>query len=407
MKIHDYLTTAAHSILPGEIARRKPFEKTVKKFSAWFSVLLIALILAGCAGGSGEPTNGDVVVYVGVPLTGFQANAGQTVLGGVRLAAAEANRSGGLNGYRVVVRGLDDESTDDVAVANVQTIQEAIARGDKVLGVIGHLNSGQTLAAMAEYSKMALVVVTPTASEPSITAQNYKNFFRVNANDTIQADTLTRFLTQKLGAKSVAVIYNDSSYGKTLGAEMKKRLAAAGAKIAVDLQVKEGQSTFPVEVPKVQSAAPDAIFYAGYEIETPYLREALVTAGIQAPMVASDGAFLSVTIDESNGTAEGMYISAFAPSPKMASATWFEGYQAVESRNPDTYSVNGYVAMSVLLDAARKANAFDSSKVADALRSGTFKTLLGDLKYQPNGDLVDAKIWVYQVKDSSFQQVEW
>jgi len=63
-------------------------------------------------------------------------------------------------------------------------------------------------------------------------------------------------------------------------------------------------------------------------------------------MVASDGAFLSVTIDEANGAAEGMYISSFAPSPKnIASASWIEAYQAVESRNPDTYSVNGYVAI--------------------------------------------------------------
>ena len=253
-----------------------------------------------------EPTKGEVVVYVGVPLTGFQANAGQTVLGGVRLAAAEANYNGGLDGFKVVVRGLDDESDDGVAVDNVKIVQDAIAKGDKVLGVIGHLNSGQTIAAMEEYAKMPLVVITPTASEPSITAQGYKNFFRVNANDTVQADTLVRFLTQKLGAKSVAVLYNDSTYGKTLGQEMKTRLAKAGASVAADIQVKEGQSVFTTEVPQVQKAAPDAIFYAGYEIETPYLRQALVEAGLQVPMVASDGAFLSVTIDESNGTAEGM-----------------------------------------------------------------------------------------------------
>jgi branched-chain amino acid transport system substrate-binding protein len=377
-----------------------------------FSVLAGMLLgtLSGCAGNlsSGAPTKGDVIVYVGVPLTGYQANAGQTVLGGVRLAAAEANRNGGLNGYKVVVRGLDDESDDGVAVDNIKTIQDALDKGEKVLGVIGHLNSGQTIAAMEQYSKMPIVVITPTASEPSITQHNYKNFFRVNANDTVQAETLVRFLTQKLSAKNVAVLYNDTSYGKTLAQEVKTRLAAAGAKVAVDIMVKEGQSTFPTEVPKVVSAAPDAIFYAGYEIETPYLREALVTAGVKAPMVASDGAFLSVTIDEANGTAEGMYVSSFAPSPKtVASPTWYEGYQAVESRNPDTYSVNGYVAMSVLLDAASKANSLSYDKVAAALQTNTFKTIIGDLKYQPNGDLADARIWMYQVTNSEFQQVNW
>jgi len=382
----------------------------IKKLSTagLLAVLLVAM-LAGCAGSSGgEPTKGEVVVYVGVPLTGFQANAGQTVLGGVRLAAAEANLNGGLNGYKVVVRGLDDESDDSVAVANVQTIQDAISKGEKVLGVIGHLNSGQTIATMELYSKMPLVVITPTASEVSITQQNYTNFFRINANDTVQADTLSRFLTQKLNAKNVAVMYNDTAYGKGLAQQIEQRLASLGAKVAVAIQVKEGQSTFTDEVPKVKSAAPDAIFYAGYEIETPYLREALVTSGVTVPMVASDGAFLSVTIDESNGTAEGMYVSSFAPSPKsIASASWIEAYQAVESRNPDTYSVNGYVAMTVLLDAARKANSFDSAKVSDTLRANTFKTVIGDLKYQPNGDLVDARIWMYQVTNNEFQQVDW
>ncbi len=380
-----------------------------KIFSTCLLAMLLLAIAAGCAGSQGSaPTKGEVVVYVGVPLTGFQANAGQTVLGGVRLAAAEANLNGGLNGYKVVVRGLDDESDDSVAVANVQTVQDAINKGDKVLGVIGHLNSGQTIATMELYSKMPLVVVTPTASEVSITQHNYTNFFRINANDTVQADTVSRFLTQKLAAKNVAVLYNDTAYGKGLANEIKQRLVSLGAKVAVDIQVQEGQSTFTTEVPKVKSAAPDAIFYAGYEIETPYLREALVTAGVTVPMLASDGAFLSVTIDEANGTAEGMYVSAFAPSPKtIATAQWIEAYQAVESRNPDTYSVNGYVAMTVLLDAARKANSFDSGKVSDALRANTFKTIIGDLKYQPNGDLVNARIWIYQVKDNEFQQVDW
>lgn len=372
--------------------------------------LLAALLwsgLAGCTAAPGaQPTKGEVVVYVGVPLSGFQANAGQTVLGGVRLAAAEANRSGGLNGYKVVVRGLDDESTDEVAVDNIQTIQDALDRGEKVLGVIGHLNSGQTAAAMEQYSRMGLVVITPTASEPSISQKNYPNFFRANANDTVQADTLARFLAQTLNARAVAVISNDTGYGKTLAQEVKTRLAAQGVRVALEMQIKEGQSTFSNELPKIQGAAPDAIFYAGYEIETPYLREALVNAGVTVPMVASDGAFLSVTIDEANGAAEGLYVSSFAPSPQsISSATWFEAYQAVEARNPDTYSVNGYVAMSILIDGARKANSLEWQKVSAAIKANTFKTVIGDLRYQPNGDLVDAQIWMYQVKQGAFQPV--
>ena len=62
-------------------------------------VLILALLLSACGGGgSSEPTRGDVIVYVAVPLSGFQANGGQTILGGVRLAAAEIYRRGGLRG---------------------------------------------------------------------------------------------------------------------------------------------------------------------------------------------------------------------------------------------------------------------------------------------------------------------
>ncbi len=131
-----------------------------KRFLAM--ILVIVLAVTAACGGGGTPDRGDAVVYVAVPLSGFQANGGQTVLGGARLAAEEINRKGGLRGYRVVVRPLDDESSDDVAVARVGDIQSALDGGETVLGVIGHLNSGQTLAAMDLYKDMPLLVVTPT-----------------------------------------------------------------------------------------------------------------------------------------------------------------------------------------------------------------------------------------------------
>ena len=56
-------------------------------------------------------------VYVAGPLSGFQANTGQTVAGGVRLMAEQLNRSGGLLGYKVKVVALDDEADSDVAVS--------------------------------------------------------------------------------------------------------------------------------------------------------------------------------------------------------------------------------------------------------------------------------------------------
>ena len=146
---------------------------------------------------------------------------------------------------------------------------------------------------------------------------------------------------------------------------------------------------------------------AFFEIETAFLCAALRDAGIKLPMLASDGAFVSTTIDESNGAAEGLYVSAFAPSPhNVANAKWFEAYQAVEYRNPDNFSINGYVAMQVLADGINKANKLDATAIAQALHNSALNTLLNALSYEKNGDLVNPKIWIYQVKNGEFQQVQ-
>jgi branched-chain amino acid transport system substrate-binding protein len=371
-------------------------------------VLIFALFLSACggAGSTSEPSKGDVIVYVAVPLSGFQANAGQTVLGGARLRAAEVNAQGGLKGYRVVVEGIDDESDSDAASSVAEEIAASVASGEPVLGVIGHLNSGQTLAAMEIYKDLPLTIVTPTASEVSLTQKGYPNFFRVNANDAVQARVDAEFLVNTLGVRRVAVVYNDDPYGIGLAEAVADNLRALGAEVVTQIQVAVEQIDYSVEVPQVVGANPDAVFYAGYEVECPYLRYALTQAGLSVPFLASDGCFLSATIDESNETAEGMYVSAFGPSPWAAAGDdWIKAYQEVEYRNPDTYSLNGYTAMKVLLDGAEKAGDFGGEAVAEAVRGLDFDSLLGHISYDPTGDLKDPTIYIFRVQNEEFVQV--
>ncbi len=372
-------------------------ERSVWRLTAL--LMIVALVLAACGSGSSEPTKGELTVYVGAPLSGFQANGGQTVLGGVRLAAEEFNRAGGLLGYKVVVVPLDDESDSDVAVSLAEQVKADIAAGKRVLGVVGHYNSGQTIAAMDVYKDLPIVVLTPTSSEMSLTQQGYGNFFRINANDATQARIDAAFLVSKLQAKRVAIVHNDDPYGIGLAKLLGDELGKLGAQAVLNLQVKVEQSEYSAEVQQIKAAAPDAIFYAGYEIETPYLRNALVKNGVLLPFMASDGAFLSATIDESDNTAEGMYISSFAPQPSsVVDKAWIAAYQAVEYRNPDTYSINGYSAMKAMGEAAKKANSIDAKQVAAALRSIDLTTPVGKVAYEASGDLKEQRIYIFQVQ---------
>ncbi len=366
------------------------------------TLLIFLLILTAC---SSAPTK-EATLYVAAPMTGFQANGGQTVVGGARLKAEEVNRAGGVAGYKVNLVALDDASDPDVALEITDVVQAALAGGENVLGFIGHYNSGETLAAMEIYGNLPIVVITSNASNVALTEKGYDRFFRIVANDRVQADADADFLVNVLNAGKIAILYNNTAYGQGLFQEMKRALSARGADVVLAIEVEEARDRYLEEVEAIRAAQPDAVFYAGYEIEAPYLRADLVEAGIDIPMLASDGAFLSATIDEAAGAAEGMYISAFGPSPSAAAdKAWIEAYQAVEYRNPDTYSINGYAAAEVLLVAVEKASSINANHIADALRDLNIDTMIGAVQYDNAGDRVNPPIFIYQVQDNAFVQV--
>ena len=372
------------------------------------TVTLLALAVAACGGGGEKkPTKGDVFVYVAAPLSGFQANGGQTVVGGVRLKAEELNEQGGLLGYRVVVRGVDDESDNDVALAVANEVAAAVNRGEKVLGVIGHLNSGQTGVGMEIYRDLPIVVITPTASEMSLTQSGFRNFFRVNAHNAAQARIAADYLGHKLGVKRAAVLHNDDPYGVDLGQRTADELRALGAEVVLTRQVSVEQDQFDAEISALRDAGAEGIFYAGYEVECPYLRDDLRDVGLDSlPFLASDGCFLSATIDESDGAAEGMYVIGFAPEPEaVAGDEWIKAYQDVEYRNPDTYSVNGYAAMQVLAEGVAKAGELNGPALADAIRQLGFESLIGKISYDDNGDLNEQRLFIFRVEGGEFKQV--
>lgn len=83
------------------------------------ALLVLTTLLAGCGAGSFK---GDAIIYVAVPLSGWQAEGGQTLAGGVRLMADELNKAGGLLGYQVKVMAVDDEANPDTAAAVAEEI---------------------------------------------------------------------------------------------------------------------------------------------------------------------------------------------------------------------------------------------------------------------------------------------
>ena len=366
-------------------------------------LILLVTLLAGCAPGKSK---GEAVVYVAVPLSGWQAEGGQTLAGGVRLMAAELNEAGGLLDYEVKVIAVDDEADPDTATSVAAAIKAAIERGERVIGVIGHYNSGETSVGMEVYKDLPLVVVTATASDVSITQRGYTNFFRVNATDAAQAPFDARFLVETLGAKRVALVHADNDYGRGLRDQMTMALDALGRPPVVTIEIEEAAPAHVGAVQKVKASNPDAVFLAGYETEGYVLLPDLREAGVDVPFMCSDGCLPYAFIDESGPAAEGAYVSGITPDPQVVSdEEWFKAYQVVEYRNPGTYSTAGYSAMAVLAEGIKAAKSFERDKVVAALHKLTLDTLVGEVSYDEKGDLRQQNIYVFQVQDGRYVQV--
>ncbi|MGE5265368.1 MAG: branched-chain amino acid ABC transporter substrate-binding protein [Acidobacteriota bacterium] len=373
----------------------------MKKVIAGFALVL--LLLAACSSG---PSKGEVLVYVVVPLSGAQSNGGQTVVGGAKVMADQINKQGGLLGYKVTVIGLDDQADSDIAADKAKEIADAVKQGKKVIGVIGHLNSGQTSAAMQVYKDLPLVVITPTASEVSLTQQGYRNFFRVNATDAAQGPTLARFIVEQLKGQRIVVVHADNEYGNGLRTQVVDALKPLGQTPAAIVKIPEAQSTYSKFIPAIKNAQPDVVFLAGYETEGFVLLPELRDAGVTAKFICSDGCFNSTYVDEAAPASEGTYVGAITPDPKVvADKKWWQDYQQVESRNPDTYSIPGYSAMAVLAAGVQKAQTFDVSRVEDAIRQIDLTTLVGHVTFDSAGDLKEQRVYIFQVKEGAFVQV--
>ena len=371
-------------------------------------VVVVALLLTGMVTSCGvsAPTKGDLIVYVAAPLSGWQADGGQTVVGGARLAAEEINRRGGLLGYRVKIVAIDDEADSDVAAQVANDIAEAVRGGERVLGVIGHYNSGQAAAGLEVYKDLPIIVITPTASDPSLTQKGYRNFFRVNATDAAQGPYDADFLVNELGAERIVLIYAQNDYGVGLKAQMEAALDSLGRSPVEIIAIEEAADTHAHAIPRIKAANPDAIFLAGYETEGYVLLPELREAGIQATFMAGDGCFLYEFIDGSGQWAEGVYVSGITPDPKVvADDKWWRAYQAVETRNPGTYSIAGYSAMTVLASGVTHARSLDAVAISQSLREIDITTLVGLVRYDDKGDLTDQRVYIFQVRDGEFVQV--
>ncbi len=168
-------------------------------------------------------------IAVHASTTGEGKFSGQALLEAVRMAEREVNASG--IGPRIALMPVDDESSDETAVA----IAHKIANSDAALVVGPSLTTAAEMAAPV-YEKAGIAALVATAHGDAITAKGSTAFLMtVSTGDMGKA--LANYLRHVLAARSAVVIHTDDGYGKPF-VEGFRSVAQAGGVKAVYPKIK-------------------------------------------------------------------------------------------------------------------------------------------------------------------------
>jgi len=395
-----------------------PNKKTTARILGGMALLSILLggSLAGCGPGEGRPEavrctvdpdtyryQGEIVIGYAGPLTGSQAAVGIDLWRGAELAARHYNCQGGVLGRKVVIVPLDDQADGEVAV---EVARQFVAQ--KVYAVVGHYSSGATMPASSIYAQAGILEVTTMASNPDISRQGFRTFFRVCPVDSVQGPVDAEFAVRTLGARRIAIVYiGGDTYSEGLRAEFARRAQELGATIVAAYPYVDPPVDFSEVVAHLKADAPDLVFFSGYYPGGDLLLRQMRASGLTATFLSGDGSFEYGFLRDAGRAAEGAYVSSLFPDilsrPEMAA--WVREFRERYRYQPGINSPAGYAAVQVILEGIQRAGTLDVEKVAEAIHNMTIETPYGPLRYDEKGDLLEQKIPIFVVKEGRF--VEW
>ncbi|MGI4813606.1 MAG: branched-chain amino acid ABC transporter substrate-binding protein [Janthinobacterium lividum] len=339
----------------------------------------------------------DEVVKIGhvAPLTGGIAHLGKDNENGARLAVEEINKKGlVINGQKIT---LELDAQDDAADPRQATQVAQKLVDDKVVAVVGHLNSGTTIPASKIYSDAGIVQISPSATNPTYTQQGFKTAYRVVATDAQQGPALADYANKDLHAKSVAIVDDATAYGQGLANEFEKRAKASGVKVLSHDETNDKAVDFRAILTKIKGEHPDVIMYGGMDATAgPFAKQAKQLA-INSKVMAGDGA-CTEKLSDLAGDATGNVVCSIAGMPlsKMAGGEDFQKRYVARFNQPiQIYAPFTYDAVYIIVDAMKRANSTDPAKILAAMPATDYKGVLGETQFDSKGDLKQGVISLY------------
>jgi branched-chain amino acid transport system substrate-binding protein len=362
----------------------------MKRLALWGVVFFFAALLMAPGGGMAED-----VIKIGLvtPLSApGDYEAGQINVKAAELAVEELNARGGVLGKKVALVKADDEGKPAVGIIAVKRV---IAK-EQVSAIIGVWHSSVAVAQAKVCTKMGVPMLLHYSWTDALTTDHSDYIFRVGPYNSQIANLLLPFVLQK-GYKTVANIYETTSFGTGFADAFEKGAAAKGIKV--------NKVAFPAEATDLKPQL------TKLKAMTPYPELLIVSAVYQAMYLIPKQAYeiglapkcqIMAGWDYPGGSPEwwevmgqkgvGIMYPTFE-SAKLKLSKVGEHFKTSFSKKynfvPPIYAYFLYDEVMLLADAIERIKSSDPKKIAEALKTTKFDGTTGVITFERK----DGPIW--------------
>jgi len=367
----------------------------------YFAAALACLGLAAPA--PAQPVKIVPTVRIGFasPLTGPQAHYGQDNLNGARMAIEDLHAQrfrirGEVARFELVVE--DDQADPRTGMVVAQRLVDA-----RVRAVVGHFNSGVSIPASKIYSDAGIPQLS-VSTAVQYTRQGFRTAFRLMADDDQQGAALGRYATERLKLRRLAVIDDRTAYGQGLADAFADAVKAAGGEVVKREYTSDKEFDFRAILTAIRPAAPDAVFFAGYDAQAGPLARQMRQLGIKAPLIGGETINTAKFIELAGAAAEGHIASTpgAALSRRPAGKEFAERYRRRNKQDIGLYAPYFYDAVMVLALAMQKAASSDPARVLPALRAIRHAGVTADIEFDADGNLKHGSLSIFRVVDGKW-----
>ena len=318
-------------------------------------------------------------IRIGVPgaFTGGSAPMGLSMRNGIRLAAAEINKSGGVLGRPIELVERDDGG---IPARGIKVAQQLLTQ-DRVVAVVGFVNTGVALAASKNYQDARVPVMLAVATAAILTRQfplhgNTDNYiFRVAAADDLQAPLIVREAVQRSGYRKLAIFADNTNYGYQGLMELERALGQNGLKPSYVARFNLQERDMANALLQARNAGSQAILTYAIGPELAELANTMARMDWKVPIIGSWTLSMSNFIDNAGPNGEGArmvqsYIPAEDDTPRRRD--FLDGYQWLfhtrRISSPPS-AAQGYDGMKLMAEAIRQAGSLDGIAIVRALEN--------------------------------------